>query len=264
MPVYYEFAEFYTHGPYTAFSQHMAERIPKLLERWEVEPEVILDVACGEGTFAVEMAKLGYQVVGVDRSPRMLRLAREKADAAGVEVDFRLRDMTRLIFEDSFDLATCWFDSLNYIWALSQLQDTFERVYRGLRPGGLFIFDMNTVYGLANNWADPPVTVQLDTDERMIIHQSSFDYEMNMAQCQITAFRRQDQTWTRIDETHVEKAYYLWEIRKALREAGFRIRGELGSLDTLAKVEKDDPRVWFVCQKPFETKQPDEESEKES
>lgn len=252
MPLYFDFAAFYARGPYTQYSQRMSERMPKLLERWEVQPEVILDMACGEGTFAINMATQGYQVVGIDRSSRMLALAKEKAKAAEVEVDFRLRDMTRMIFESSFDLVTCWFDSLNYILAYSELKSAFQGAYRALRGGGLFVFDMNTVAGLASSWADPPVTVQVNDRDTLVLHECSYDHEINMAQAKITAFARQGQLWTRMQETHMEKGYYMWEIKSALREAGFRVRGEVGSIETLAPVKSDDPRVWYVCQKPFE------------
>jgi len=75
-----------------------------------IEPgDVVLDVGCGTGTLAVKAAKKGAQVIGVDRSPAMLKLAREKAHANGMEVDFRLAQAQSLDLDEKFDVVTATF-----------------------------------------------------------------------------------------------------------------------------------------------------------
>jgi len=70
MGVYENFAYFYAKGPYTKYSKRMAELLPAVLERFGAKPQKILDIACGDGTFAVTMAKKGFKVKGIDISPR--------------------------------------------------------------------------------------------------------------------------------------------------------------------------------------------------
>ncbi|EKQ53369.1 MAG: methylase involved in ubiquinone/menaquinone biosynthesis [Methanobacterium sp. Maddingley MBC34] len=65
----------------------------------------ILDVGCGTGRHAIELAKRGYSVTGVDLSENMLNKAREKAIDAGVPIDFQIADARNLQFEDEFDLV---------------------------------------------------------------------------------------------------------------------------------------------------------------
>ena len=65
----------------------------------------ILDVGCGTGRHAIELAKRGYSVTGVDLSLNMLKKAREKAFSAGVHVNFQLGDARSLPFKDEFDLV---------------------------------------------------------------------------------------------------------------------------------------------------------------
>lgn len=65
----------------------------------------ILDVGCGTGRHAIELAKRGYSVTGVDLSENMLNKAKEKALAAGVNIDFQIADARNLSFEDEFDLV---------------------------------------------------------------------------------------------------------------------------------------------------------------
>lgn len=252
MAAYGEFAEIYSQGPYTWFSLRMAELLPGILQEWDVQPEVILDMACGDGSFAIEMARLGYQVTAIDRSPQMIRIAERKAKDAGVKVDFRLRNMSSMIFDDSFDLVTCWFDSLNYLWALSEVRKAFERVNRALHPGGLFVFDMLTIYGLSVPWTREPVRLEWETPDRYVIHKGSYNYDLNMSTVDITAFLREGELWRRIQESHVQKGYFAWEIRNALRDAGLRQLATLGNLASQAKSEPCDARTWYVCQKPFE------------
>ena len=107
----------------------------------------ILDIGCGTGRHAIELARRGYEVVGVDLSQSQLRRAREKADEAGLRVDFRCRDARELPFAGEFDLA------LMLCEGAFPLMETDEMNYailqgaaRALRPGGKLIF--TTLNGL--------------------------------------------------------------------------------------------------------------------
>lgn len=64
MGVYREFARFYAAGLYPEYSRRMAELLPPVLERFRAKPTTILDLACGEGTFAVIMAQRGFKSNG--------------------------------------------------------------------------------------------------------------------------------------------------------------------------------------------------------
>ncbi len=250
MGVYDEFARFYSEGPYTRFSAAMATEIKPVLESLGATPSMVLDIACGEGTFAVEMAKQGYFVTGIDRSGRMLDLGRAKAQTAGVKVNFMLRNMVHLIFDDSFDLATCWFDSLNYIWTTTELLSCFQGVYRALHAGGWFIFDINTLYGLAKRSTEHPAYVEVDTADAYIVHQPLYDHELNMLQTKITGFRRREQVWERFEETHIQHGFYWHEVRNSLTQSGFRITGPWNSLKNMTPMDKTSPRIWVAAQKP--------------
>lgn len=102
----------------------------------------ILDLACGTGILASELAGLGYRVVGVDRSSRMLERASKKT--SGVNPEYYLQDMEFLDVPGSFNVVTCIFDSINYLKTGDQLKNMFGRVFRILEPGGYFIFDSAT------------------------------------------------------------------------------------------------------------------------
>lgn len=139
-----DFAEVYSNYGYNEFSARVVERLPQVLAKLRVKPRQVLDLTCGEGTFAVKMVRKGYRATGVDRSSGVLRLARRNARKARVRVRFIESDIRSLRFHEEFDLVTSWYDSLNYLLHLNDLKATFAGALRALRPGGFFIFDMNT------------------------------------------------------------------------------------------------------------------------
>jgi ubiquinone/menaquinone biosynthesis C-methylase UbiE len=249
MTIYEKFAHFYAKGPYPQYSQRMAELLPSVLERFGVKPRTILDLACGEGAFAVAMAKKGLQVTGVDLSQYMLEFAGEQAKKENVNVEFLLQDICSLPFEERYDLVTCWYDSLNYLLELEDLEKAFAGAYRALKKGGLFIFDMNTIYGLAVNWQLHPCNVEQDTSELFEIHRPGYDSEKNIATLRITGFVKERNGWTRIDEEHKERGYSIEEIRQYLKKIGLQELACWGSLQEMSELKPDSGRVWFIMQK---------------
>lgn len=252
MSIYQRFALFYQRGPYLRFSQELAESVvPEFLDLINFHPVDLLDIACGEGSFAVVMAAAGYRVSGIDQSAEMIALARERARLASIQVDFSVEDMRNLQFVEEFDLVTCFFDSLNYLLTVRDLQAAFHGVFAALRPGGYFIFDMNTVHGLVVNWMREKTYVQNETDDFIEYHRHEFDYENLIATVEITIFSRSSgELWERIQETHRERGYPIADLQFLLTETGFKIEAIYGSLSRRTELQVDSSRVFFVVQKP--------------
>ena len=249
MGIYEKFAYIYANGVYADFSGQMAELLPSVLTRLEARPRMILDLACGEGTFAVAMAKRGFRVAGLDLSSRMLKFARDRAEEAKVGLDLVRGDMRCLPFADKFDLVTCWFDSLNYLVEPEDLRAAFIGVSHALRPGGLFIFDMNTVYGLAVNWREYPCYVQKDSPHIFEIHRQEYDFETNVATMKITGFIKKGNAWARIDEEHTERGYSQEEIRTHLTDLGFQAVACWHSFRDMSEAKHDSGRVWYIAKR---------------
>jgi ubiquinone/menaquinone biosynthesis C-methylase UbiE len=246
VPIYKDFAHLYNMGWYSNFSFAIAEIFPELLDYLGYQPKSILDLACGTGTFAIEIAKLGIETTGVDISSRMLSIAKKKAKEEKVSIRWLHQDMMNLKLNQKVDMCTCWFDSLNYMLERDDLSVVFQKVQNALQPGGYFIFDMNTIYGLIENWNRFPSYVPQDNAKCFEVHQPSYDYETNIASMKITGFIKEGDAWKRIQEIHREKAYTLQEIRETFREAGFK---EIKSFDNLQEkipIEKESKRVFFI------------------
>jgi SAM-dependent methyltransferase len=96
----------------------------------------VLDVGCGFGRHCLELARRGYQVVGIDPSTAMIQAARLRAAQAGLGIDFRQTGGEALEAEAEFDAAVCLFTTLGQMCGRGDNSLLVERVYRALRPGG--------------------------------------------------------------------------------------------------------------------------------
>jgi ubiquinone/menaquinone biosynthesis C-methylase UbiE len=248
--MYRGFARLYTDGDFPQFSTRIAEFLPAIFEEYHIRPKTILDLACGEGSFAVAMAKQGFQVTGVDQSPDMLNFARKKAQSKRLTIPLFEMDIRKLALDTSFDVVTCWFDSLNYLLNLDDLETTFIKTAQHLNPNGFFFFDMNTVHWLTTLAERYAVTLERETEDIFQVHRHSFDEDTRIATFEITGFIKDNDCWKRhVDETHHERGYTLDEIRACLNKAGLT---ELACYETLEErlpYTSNSKRVWFITKK---------------
>jgi len=248
MSVYGEYAGVYDRAGQMAFSLRMIPYLRRLLCRHPVQGDRLLELACGTGTVAVSMAEAGYRVYGVDASEEMLRRARDKASGAGVEVIFSRQDMRSFTIPEPVDLATCLYDSINYMLTGEDLQAVFRRVHRALAPGGLFLFDMNTTYALATLWDDEVHVI--DGPDITVIYQSHYDDRRQRVTALVTVFDRVDGSlYRKIQEEHVEQAYPEEQVATLLTDAGFCVeaRYECFAFDPPGD---ETPRIMWVARRP--------------
>src|SRR5437763_6368482 len=102
----------------------------------------LLDVGCGTGKSFAPMLARGYEIVGCDISPAMVEKARETAAGRAQVLVADMRDLPPL---GAFDLVTCLDDALNYVLSEDELCASLAGMAANLRPGGLLLFDLNTV-----------------------------------------------------------------------------------------------------------------------
>lgn len=110
----------------------------------------ILDIGCGTGRHAIELTKRGYSVTGVDLSGSMLKKAREKAETAGLNIDFQLADARNLPFEQEFDLAIMLCEGAFPLMETDEMNfDILKNAAKALKKDGKFIFTtLNGLYPL--------------------------------------------------------------------------------------------------------------------
>jgi len=110
----------------------------------------MMDLYCGYGRHAIELAKMGYQVVGVDATPAFLEIARQKAAEENVNIAFQSSDMRKLDYIEQFDAVINMFAAYGYFTDEENLQ-VLELINKSLRPGGLFLIDLLNRDWMAHN-----------------------------------------------------------------------------------------------------------------
>jgi SAM-dependent methyltransferase len=99
--------------------------------------ERVLDMACGTGRHSHELARRGFEVVGVDISPDLLAIAEADAEAESLEASFLAADLRELDFDGEFDLVLNLNDgAIGYFETEEENHRTFEVIAAALRPGG--------------------------------------------------------------------------------------------------------------------------------
>ncbi len=193
--------------------------LEKLFRRFGVQPKTVLDVACGTGIPAVLLARRGYRVTGVDRSPEMLEvLAKKRGELPIRTVQADIRDFS---VGDRFDAAVSLYDSINYLLVEEDMVRCFTCVRRALSEAGLFAFDMNTVYGLAEFWGNR--TTMRETGGIQSVWHNTYDPETRVSSLHLTFWdSSRKQCAERFEELHQERAYHQEEVERSLRAAGFR------------------------------------------
>ncbi len=129
----------------------MNERLERLVGR----PRRLIDLACGTGTHALIQAARGVEVIGLDLSRAMLAVAERKADSASRTITWVHGDMRSFDVAKPVDAVTCLYASLNHLADPDELASTFTQVAAHLRPGGAFVFDLNTRTGFEALWRKP-------------------------------------------------------------------------------------------------------------
>ena len=201
------------------------EFLEALLQAQGKHPETVLDLACGTGSLSVLLAKKGYRVIAADMSEDMLTEAQSKADELEENRPFFIRQrMERLRLPEPVDCAVCCLDSLNYITDPALCKQAVARVWRALRPGGVFLFDVNTPEKLRA--MDGQVFLDEDDDVFCVWRG---EYADRVCRYGLDLFRREGDRWLRSFEEHLEYAYTPEELTAYLTEAGFvnvRIYGD--------------------------------------
>ena len=255
MKPYDKFGTVYDTIGHDRFSVHMAEYTLDILKRFKFQPRDGLDLCCGTCSAVRVFADHGIAMSGLDRSAQMLAIARHKLRDRHVSLyrqelphfEIKASAPGRRTSVRQFDLVTCFFDSLNYLRDERQLRATFKAVRRHLRPGGWFIFDMNTPYHLRIVFTDqrPYSGVK---DNVAWIFRNGPTRVPDAADLLLTIFVRHGKRWERFDEVHRERAYSNKVISAALRDAGFQVKGLYRCLSFERPIKKT-MRVCFAAKR---------------
>lgn len=178
------------------------------------EGSEILDVCCGTGQLGQLLSRGGFVVSGIDGSREMIELAKQNCPTANLIVG-DIRD--EFGFDMKFHGACSFFDSLNHILSLDELQTVFYHISDCLLPNGRFIFDLNMEQGYKERWNN---TFHIIQGDHVCIDRMSYNVESKIGENEVTLFLLQH-NWERMDIKIVEKCYSAQEIEGLLSQSGF-------------------------------------------
>lgn len=212
------------------------------------EKNLVVDLGCGTGTLTHLMYKKGYDMIGIDVSDSMLDVAQKKRDDKEYDILYINQDMRDLDLYSTVGTVYSVCDSVNYILRDEELVRTFKLIEKFLYPGGLFMFDFNTVYKYSNILGDS--TIAENREDCAFIWENYYDDENSINEFDVNIFIEQSESglFKRFVETHYQKGYTLAQMEGFLKEAGFNILIEKDS-DTREEPTDESQRIFIVAKK---------------
>lgn len=246
MTGYSTFARYYDNLTANIDYVKRAEYFHEIIKRYKnTEGSILLDLACGTGSISEEMAKIGYDVIGVDYSDEMLGIALDKKFDSGLNILYLCQDMRKLDLYGSMDVTICALDSINHLNSLADVKKVFENVALFSEPQGLFIFDINTLYKhrniLANN------TFTYETDNVFCVWENTLVENTDEVKMNLEFFELEENgLYSRTSDSFSEKAYSEESIEELLRECGFELLAKFGD-DTFSPPACNSQRIVYAA-----------------
>lgn len=205
-----------------------AEDTPRQVDFLEREMPIapgarVLDLGCGHGRHANELARRGHQVMGVDLVMGFLDVARAEARAEGLAVDYALGDARGLGVRGAFDNAVCLFDAFGFLDDEGN-QEHLHAAATALVSGGSLLLDVRNRDWIARSIL--PVTV-LDKGEDMMIDRHAFD----SATGRLVDRRTYVRGGAARTVTFSIRLYSLSELTMMLRAVGLTVERSWGGWD---------------------------------
>lgn len=210
---------------------------------------ILLDLGCGTGGFCFEMASRGYDPIGIDASPAMLSVARDRQAAISGAEDlsaclFLQQDISRFELYGTVDIIVCLMDTLNHLVRKDQVRRLMKRCSNYLNPGGMMVFDlagwnhMSRTLGNNRFFSDQPAFT--------LIWRNHFSRSRQVSTAEITLFTAgPDGRYQRSDECIRERYYDRTDIAELIRESNLELVAHHGD-KTMTGPRAAEERSFFV------------------
>ena len=230
--MFFDFTQLFDADEYLYFMEEslQAEDTPAQVgfieEALEAKPGMrFLDLGCGHGRHANELARRGYQVLGMDMVEGFLEVARRTAEAENLSVEYIRGDMGAFEIEAAYDRVVCLYDAFGFFSDMHQIE-TLRCIHRALVPGGKLMLDLRTREFMVRL---PTVAVHDKGNGDMMIDRQQFDLQTSRFVDRRTYVRAGKQR-------EVMFSVRLWaftEIKLILDTIGFQIEAAYGGFENV-------------------------------
>lgn len=245
---YNSFASVYDELTLNVDYKNRAEYVQSILNRYGITDGLLLDLACGTGSMAVELSKMGYEVIATDASPDMLMEAQNKAYDNEQSIMFLCQRMEETDLYGTVRAVVCALDSINHLPDYDTMAKTFDVLKNFVDDGGIMVFDVNTLYKhrnvLGNN------TFVYDEKNVFCVWQNHLLQDERTVNINLDFFCKNGELYERFNENFNETAFTDEEIISAVESAGFRVLERLADM-TENKPDDTTERIYYVIRREY-------------
>lgn len=226
----------------TALDERAENEFNFIKDVLELKPkQKLLDLACGYGRHTNRFAKLGCEVIGIDKYTGFLDIAKKNAKKMGVKINYIAGDMRELDYTDEFNTVTLLFTAFGY-FDDDENYDVLKRIFKSLKVGGQFMLDIQNKDNILRSFRD--TSIEEVGDELMI---SRHTYEPSTGRMINNRFYISE--GRKIDSSHFVRVYSVPEISMILESVGFKIESIYGGYDKEMTVDVPKSRRIIVVAK---------------
>jgi SAM-dependent methyltransferase len=217
-----------------------APGILEILTDSQIPTGLIVDLGCGSGLLSEQLDRDGYRVLGIDISPAMISIAKERVPTA----EFRVESLFTAEIPDCAAVVSIG-ECLNYVFDDNSdrvLNNLFQRVYRTLIPGGIFIFDVVTP-----GQVPPGEVVKNFTEGQdwVVLVEKQEDLIRQILTRRIITFRQIGEFYRRSEEVHLQRLFDVETLTETLEQIGF----EVETMSHYGQFKLPPARVALIVQK---------------
>jgi len=207
------------------------------------ELPVVLECACGTGSMALRMALQGHRIYAFDKSAEMIAVALRKCHGLDNPPQLFQADFLSFELPEPVDLAYCLYDSINYLLEPEEVVQHINRVAANLKPNGVFVFDISTVYNSETHFFSSTQNGKVDIySYTRAMH---FDKIERIQRNHFSIYQPNGEVY---QEEHLQRIYSVEEMRKIIRHSNLELVAEQ-DLDRMSEPVWNSLRVNFVCRK---------------
>ncbi len=214
-----------------------AALISKILRKHGIRKGLVLDAGCGIGRITIALAELGYDVIGVDISPRFVEQANERIARAGVEAKAKcvvgdLRRIQEVVGSERFDAIVSWYSSFGFYG-----DEIDKSILRGFawvaKPKAVLLIDIENRDSIlkARNYQES-FTWTMEYKDYVMIAESKYDPWTSIEKSKINVYQKGIKGLEKLAELPLQfRLYSLHELVKMYKESGWEPAEAYGTWD---------------------------------
>ncbi len=212
-----------------------------------VKVKSILSLGCGTASHDIILAQKGFDILGIDGSAKMIKIAKHKVREAGVSIDFKVADISNIKVNKKFDFAMAMFNIVGYMTENDAMENMLKNVSRSLKKGSLMVFD---------GWYGPAVLKDKpqnrarkflkDGKEITRLTTQTIDTEKSIIDITFTISVNGKKV---TEENHPMRFWYLKEIEYFLHKNGFAMLKVCNFMDLNSTISENKWDIFVIAKK---------------